>query len=38
MYNLTSFNNTTFKLPLNNLPNFEHTQFDENFMLKYEVL
>ena len=38
MNNLTSFNNTTFKLPLNNLPNFEHTQLDDNFMLKYEVL
>ena len=38
MNNLTSFNNNTFKLPLNNLPNFEHTQLDDNFMLKYEVL
>ncbi len=38
MNNLTSFNNTTFKLPLNNLPNFEHTKLDDNFMLKYEVL
>ena len=38
MNNLTSFNNNAFKLPLNNLPNFEHTQLDDNFMLKYEVL
>jgi hypothetical protein len=38
MNNLTSYNNTTFKLPLNNIPNFEHSQLDENFMLKYEVL
>ena len=36
--NLTSFNNNTFKLPLNNIPNFEHTKLDDNFMLKYEVL
>ena len=36
--NLTSFNNNIFKLPLNNIPNFEHTKLDENFMLKYEVL
>ena len=36
--NLTTFNNNTFKLPLNNLPNFEHTQLDDNFMIKYEVL
>ena len=38
MNNLTSLNNTTFKIPLNNLPNFEHTKLDENFMLKYEIL
>ena len=38
MNNLISFNNNTFKLPLNNLPNFEHTKLDDNFMLKYEVL
>ena len=38
MNNLTSFNNNTFKLPLHNLPNFEHTKLDDNFMLKYEVL
>ena len=36
--NLTSFNKNTFKLPLNNIPNFEHTKLDDNFMLKYEVL
>lgn len=38
MNNLTSLNNITFKIPLNNLPNFEHTKLDENFMLKYEIL
>jgi len=38
MNNLTSLNNTTFKIPLNNLPNFEHTKLDDNFMLKYEIL
>jgi len=38
MNNLTSFNNSPFKIPLNNLPNFEHTKLDENFMLKYEIL
>ena len=38
MNNLTSFNNNTFKLPLHNLPNFEHTKLDDNFMIKYEVL
>ena len=38
MNNLTSFNNNTFKLPLHNLPHFEHTKLDDNFMLKYEVL
>ena len=36
--NLISFNNSPFKIPLNNLPNFEHTKLDENFMLKYEIL
>ena len=38
MNNLTSFNNSTFKIPFNTLPNFEHTKLDENFMLKYEIL
>ena len=38
MNNLISFNNSPFKIPLNNLPNFEHTKLDENFMLKYEIL
>ena len=38
MNNLTSLNNTTFKIPINNLPNFEHTKLDDNFMLKYEIL
>ena len=36
--NLISFNNSPFKIPLNNLPNFEHTKLDENFILKYEIL
>ena len=36
--NLITFNNTSFKIPLHNLPNFEHTKLDENFMLKYEIL
>lgn len=30
--------NNVFKLPLSHLPNFEHTQLDQNFMLKYEIL
>ena len=38
MNNLTNLNNDTFKIPLNNLPNFEHTKLDQNFMLKYEIL
>ena len=38
MNKLTNYNNSTFKMPLNNLPNFEHTKLDENFMLKYEIL
>ena len=38
MNNLLSLNNDTFKIPLNNLPNFEHTKLDQNFMLKYEIL
>ena len=38
MNKLTNYNNSTFKVPLNNLPNFEHTKLDENFMLKYEIL
>ena len=38
MNNLITFNNASFKIPLHNLPNFEHTKLDENFMLKYEIL
>ena len=38
MNNLISLNNSPFKIPLHNLPNFEHTKLDENFMLKYEIL
>ena len=38
MNKLTNYNNSAFKMPLNNLPNFEHTKLDENFMLKYEIL
>ena len=38
MNNLISLNNSPFKIQLHNLPNFEHTKLDENFMLKYEIL
>ena len=38
MNNLISLNNSPFKIPLHNLPNFEHTKLDVNFMLKYEIL
>ena len=38
MNNIISLNNSPFKIPLHNLPNFEHTKLDENFMLKYEIL